>query len=202
MSTEPDFKALWSKLASNERPDSAILIQKAAKIRKAFRFKMMVQIVALTASILVMLKAGLSINNREYTTNIGLALMIIGVVAYLITNNQLLPMLFKRKISSSSQEYINQLIRIQHKNEFMHKVMIDVYFCLLTVGLWLYLVQGAKSIIAINAALLYLVPSSFLAIAWAFAKRHELKTIRQLAYTIEKLETLNGQLVDNDIKKA
>ncbi|NCD72526.1 hypothetical protein [Mucilaginibacter agri] len=202
MSTEPDFKTLWSKRASNKKTDTANLIQKAAKVRKAFRFKMMVQIIGLTASIVVMLKAGLSIHNREYTTNIGLALMIIGVVAYLITNNRLLPMLFKREIGSSSQEYINQLIRIQRKNEFMHKVMIDVYFCLLTVGLWLYLLQGAKSFIAINAALLYLVPSGFLAIAWVFAKRRELKTIRQLGDTIEKLESLNGQLVDDDIHNA
>jgi hypothetical protein len=202
MSTEPDFKGLWGKQESNKRPETAILIQKAARMRKTFRLKMIVQLVGLTASILVMLKAGLSINNRDYTTNIGLALMIIGVVAYLITNNQLLPMLFKRKIGSSSQEYLDQLIRIQHKNEFMHKVMIDVYFCLLTVGLWLYLLQGAKSFIAINAALLYLVPSGFLAIAWVFAKRHELKTISQLTDTIKKLESLNGQFIDNDINNT
>lgn len=200
MKNEVDFKELWGKQESNERPDTVQLLQKAAQIRKTFRLKLIVRTIGLIASIVIMLSAGLSINSRQLTTTIGLALMVTGVVAYLITTNHLLPMLFKSNISNSSQEYLNQLIRIQHKNEFMHKVMIDVYFCLLTIGLWLYILQGSKLLSTVNAVLLYLVPSVFLAITWMFAKRYELKKISGLTDTIKKLESVNGQLFDEDIQ--
>lgn len=199
MKAQVDLKELWGKQESNERPDIAQLLQKAARIRKKFRLKLIIQTIGLIVSIVIMLTAGLSINNRQITTSIGLALMVSGVVAYLITTNQLLPILFKGNIGDSSQEYLNQLIRIQHKNEFMHKVMIHVYFCLLTVGLWLYLWQASKLLSTFNAILLYLVPSVCLAIAWMFAKRCELKKISGLTDTIKKLESVNGQLLDEGI---
>ncbi len=202
MNTEVDLKGLWSKQESKEKPDTAQLLQKAAKIRKSFRLRLVIQTITLIASIAVMLSAGLSIHNRQPTTVIGLALMVIGVVAYLITTNQLLPMLFKGNISNSSQEYLSQLIRIQHKNEFMRKVMIDVYFCLLTVGLWLYLLQAFKLLSSVNAVLLYLIPSICLAIAWIVAKRWEQKKILGLTDIIYKLESVNGQLLGDDSNNA
>jgi hypothetical protein len=197
MSTEMDLKTLWHEENPGDMPNTKELLKKAGGLRRIFRIKLIIQTVVLIAAVVVMLTSGLHIEHRTLTTDIGLVLMLLGIISYLVTTNQLLPMLFKSSIDGSSQEYLNQLIRIKRKNEFLHRVMIDVYFSLLTTGLYLYFLQFALQMTAFKAVLCYMIPSIGLAIAWSFSKRWEFrKTLNPLNDTIKKLEALNGQLLN------
>lgn len=199
MSTEIDFKTLWNKEEAKDMPNTKELLKKADGLRKIFRIKLIIQTVILMAIVAIMLGAGLNISYRKLTTNVGLMLMVLGIISYLITTNQLLPMLFKSSIEHSSQEYLNQLIRIKRKNEFLHKVMINIYFSLLLAGLYLYMLQFAMQMNAVKAVLCYVIPSACMAIAWSYSKRREFrKTLNPLNDTIKKLEAVNAQLLNID----
>lgn len=196
MSAEIDFKALWNKQGSNELPDLNQLLKKAGSLRRAARIRVIAQTVILSAVVAIMLYVGLFIiNHKQATAVIGLVLMIAGVVSYLITSGELLPMLFKSNIEGSSQEYLTQLIRIKRKNEFLDKIMIHVYFGLLASGLFLYLLQIATKMSLVKTIIFYVITFAFLTAAYIYATTCEIKkTIKSLADTIKKLEAVNGQL--------
>ena len=199
MCTEMDFRDLWNKQEPNDMPNTNELLKKADRLRKKFRFKLIIQTVILMAAIAITLGAGLSIDHRQLTTNIGLALMVLGIILYIITTNQLLPILYKSSIAYNSHEYLKQLISIKRNSEFMQKVMINVYFCLLATGLFLYLMQFAMQMKVVEAVLCYLIPFACLGVAYAHAKRTEFRKILiPLNDTIKKLEAVNAQLGNVD----
>lgn len=198
MNTETYLKTLWNKEKAPVMPEAEALLKKAARLRQLFRLKLIIQTSSLTIIIVVILIAGLKIGHRQMTTTAGLVLMLLGIVSYLITTNQLLPMLLKRGIVESSQEYLRQLILIQQKNEFLQRVMIDIYFILLSTGLYLYLLQFVRQMGTFKAVLCYLIPSIGMAIAWSYSKRREFnKTSAPLKDTIKKLEEVSAQFLDS-----
>jgi len=195
MSTEVDLKALWNKEEAKDIPDTKELLKKAGSLRKAARIRLIIQSVVLVAVVAILLGVGLNIDHKQPTTTIGLVLMLAAIVSYLIATNQLLPMLFKSNIEGSSQEYLNQLIRIKRKNEFLDKVMINIYFSLLMVGFSLYMVQFSMKMSAAWAVFLYVITLACLTVTWVYSRRWEIKkTIKPLNDTIKKLEAMNEQL--------
>jgi len=195
MSTEVDLKALWNKEEAKDIPDTKELLKKAGSLRKAARIRLIIQSVVLVAVVAILLGVGLNIDHKQPTTTIGLVLMLAAIVSYLIATNQLLPMLFKSNIEGSSQEYLNQLIRIKRKNEFLDKVMINIYFSLLMVGFSLYMVQFSMKMSAAWAVFLYVITLACLTVTWVYSRTHEIKkAIKPLNDTIKKLEAMNEQL--------
>jgi len=195
MSTEVDLKALWNKEEAKDMPDTKELLKKAGSLRKAARIRLIIQSVVLVAVVAILLGVGLNIDHKQPTTTIGLVLMLAAIVSYLIATNQLLPMLFKSNIEGSSQEYLNQLIRIKRKNEFLDKVMINIYFSLLMVGFSLYMVQFSMKMSTAWAVFLYVITLACLTVTWVYSRTHEIKkAIKPLNDTIKKLEAMNEQL--------
>ena len=195
MSTEVDLKALWNKEEAKDIPDTKELLKKAGSLRKAARIRLIIQSVVLVAVVAILLGVGLNIDHKQLTTTIGLVLMLAAIISYLIATNQLLPMLFKSDIEGSSQEYLSQLIRIKRKNEFLDKVMINIYFGLLMVGFSLYMVQFSMKMSTAWAVFLYVITLACLTVTWIYSRTHEIKrTIKPLSDTIKRLEAVNEQL--------
>jgi len=195
MSTEIDLKALWNKEEAKDIPDTKELLKKAGNLRKAARIRLIIQSVVLSAIVALLLCVGLNIDHRELTTTVGLILMLAAIVSYLIATNQLLPMLFKSDIEGSSQEYLNQLIRIKRKNEFLDKVMVNIYFSLLMVGISLYMLQFAMKMSTAWAVFIYAITLTCLTATWVYSRTRKIKSmLKPLNDTIKKLEAVNEQL--------
>lgn len=195
MSAEIDFKALWNKEEAKDMPDTKELLRRADRVRKLTRIKLITQTLVLLATIAVLLSVGFNIDHEQLTTIIGLVFMVVAIISYLIVANQLLPMLFKSNMVGSSQEYLNQLIRIKRKNEFINKVMINIYFSLLSLGVFLYSLQFVARMSTAWATFYYVMVFGWMAFSWFVSRpRGVKKKQKPLNEMIEKLESLNKQL--------
>jgi hypothetical protein len=199
MCAEIDFKTLWNKEGSGDIPDTKQLFKKAHSLRRAARIRLIFQTLTLLASAAIIMSVGFNIDNRKLTTTVGCVLIVAGIASYLIVVNQLLPMLFKSNIENTTQEYLNQLIRIKRKLEFLDRVMINIYFSLLCSGLFLYMLQFAARMSMVKGVLVYVITFTFMGIAWFYAKTWEnKKRIKPLNDMIKRLEAVNEQLRDGE----
>jgi len=199
MSTEMDFKALWNKQSTSDMPDTKELFTKADGLKKRTRNKLIKLNLVLLATTAIMVYMWFNIDNEHLTTRIGLILIVLAIVSYLAVSNQIMPMLFKSDFEISSQEYLNQLIRIKRKEDFLNKVMINIYFTLLSAGLALYMLQFIARMSTAWAVTYVVLSFGWIAFSWFHLRPRGIKKKgKALNDMIERLEEVNGQLRDSD----
>ncbi len=195
MSTEMDFKSLWNKEGTSDIPDTKELIEKAGDLKRITRSKLIRLNLLLLATAVFMIYMGCNIDNEKLTTKIGIALIAVAIVSYLAVYNQLMPLLFKSDMQTSSHEYLNQLIRIKRKQDFLNKVMINVYFSLFSVGMFLYLLQFAMRGTLIGNILVYGLTFGWIGFSWFYLRPRGIKKKQQpLMEMINKLRAVDEQL--------
>jgi hypothetical protein len=195
MSTEIDFKSLWNKEGTSDIPDTKELIEKAGDLKRITRSKLIRLNLLLLATAVFMIYIGFNIDNEKLTTKIGIALITVAIVSYLAAYNQLMPLLFKSDMEMSSHEYLNQLIRIKRKQDFLNKVMINVYFSLFSVGMFLYLLQFAMRGTLIGNVLVYGLTFGWIGFSWFYLRPRGIKKKQQpLMEMINKLKAVDEQL--------
>jgi len=195
MSTEMDFKSLWNKEGTSDIPGTKELIEKAGDLKKITRSKLIRLNLMLVATAVFIIYIGFNIDNEKLTTKIGIALITVAIVSYLAVYNQLMPLLFKSDMETSSHEYLNQLIRIKRKQDFLNKVMINVYFSLFSVGMFLYLLQFAMRGTFIGCILVYGLTFGWIGFSWFYLRPRGIKKKQlPLLNMIAKLEAVDEQL--------
>ena len=116
---------------------------------------------------------GFNIPNELVTTKIGLVVMIVGMLTYLLVHNQLLPTLFKTNPATNITEYLAQLITIKRKEDFLNKVMINIYFVLLCIGMGFYLWQFIHGMW--NGILTYSLIFAWILTSWLYLRPRGVK---------------------------
>lgn len=199
MKTEMDFKELWHKQPVDEKPDTKKLLQRAKKLTSISRYKLIGVNLGLLATVAVWIKVLYGMHERATTSMIGTALMSLAVFTYLIAYNQLAPILFKTNLENNTQQYLSQLLSIKRKEEFLYKVMSNIYFILLTVGLALFLIQPVNKMSLFGATAFCVVTFGCMGLAWFYLRPLGEKRRRKYLHdTIEKLEKINHQLIQED----
>jgi hypothetical protein len=199
MSDNIDLKTLWNKQDASSIPNTKELFEKADNIKKANRNKLIVMNLVLLATIGFILYVAFNIDNEHLLTKIGVGLIFLAVISYLTAYNQLIPLLFKSNLQNSSQEYLKQLITIKRKHEFLNKVMINIYFILLSAGLFLYMLQFVEKMSLVWAIIYFVLTFGWIAFAWFYMRpRGVKKKLKPLNDMIERLEAINEQLKDSD----
>jgi len=195
MSTEIDFKSLWNKQPATDMPDTKEIFAKADKLKRKTRCTLIGLNLSLIATSIIVVYVGLNIDHVKLTTKIGMALMVIGMISYLVVYNQIIPIVFKTEVESNSHDYLNKLIRIKRKEDFINKVMINIYFTLLSAGLLLYMLQFAARMSTAWAAWYYILTFGWMAFAWFYLRPRGIRRKQKfLNEVIERLEQINGQL--------
>jgi len=199
MKTEMDLKALWQKQPVDEQPDTKQLLNRAKKLTRVSRYKLIGVNLALLATVAVWISVLYGMHERATTTMIGAAVMSLGVFTYLVCYNQLIPILFKTNLQNSTQDYINQLLSIKRKEEFLYKVISNIYFALLTGGLALFLIQPVNKMSLYGGTAFCVITFGCMGIAWFYLRplgeKHRRKYLHD---TIEKLEKINQQLIQEE----
>jgi len=199
MSTEMDFKALWNKQSTSDMPDTKTLFSNADQLKKKTRNKLLKLNLVLLVTTAIMIYMWFNIDNEHLTTRIGLILIVLAIVSYLAVSNQILPMLFKSDFEMSTQEYLNQLIRIKRKEDFLNRVMINIYFTLLSAGLALYMLQFIARMSTAWGATYVVWTFGWIAFSWFYLRPRGIrKKGKALNDMIARLEEVNGQLKDSD----
>jgi len=195
MSAEIDLKALWNKQATSELPDSKELFDKADRLKKTTRNKLIGLNLVLLSTAVFIACVGFNIDHVKSVTIMGMVLIAVAIVSYLVVSNQILAMLFKTNAEISSHEYLEQLIRIKRKEDFLNNVMINIYFVLLSAGLLLYMLQFSERMTLAWGLTYYTLTFGWIAFAWFYLRPREYrKKQKPLNDMITKLEAINRQL--------
>jgi len=194
-SDEMDFKALWNKQPIDATPDIKKLVAKAEKVKRYAKRKLVIMNMLLLGTATFISYVNFHIDNEWHTTQIGIVLMIIGILLYLVVYNRMIPLLFKTNPNHSSQEYLNQLIIIKRKHAFLDTVMVNVYFAFLSAGMALYMIQFVVRMTTIGGITFYVIIGGWIALAWFYLKPREAKRRqKRIGDMIARLEAVNGQL--------
>ena len=199
MNTEMDLKALWNKQSTSEMPDTKELLENAGKLKRTTRNKLIGLNVLLLSTVVFIACIAFNIDHVKPVTIVGTALIAVAIISYLVVSNQIIPMLFKTNPEASSHEYLEQLIRIKRKQDFLNKVMINIYFSLLSAGLFLYMLQFSERMTLIWGLIYYTITFGWIAFAWFYLRpRGMRKKLKPLNDMIARLEAVNGQLDISD----
>ena len=104
-------------------------------------------------------------------------------------------MLTNAGVETDSRGYLNQMIKLKRKQEFIGSTLISAYFIFLSLGLALYMIEYVR-----RGSLVFQLSAYGLSFAWiAFAFfylapkgiRKQRKAINEV---IARLEEVNGQL--------
>ena len=134
MSNNIDFKELWNREKASA-PNVDEIIAKANQLNRKTRNKIWQGNIVLTLTVVFMVFIWWYYQPQLITTKIGLTLVIIGIVIFLATSNQMVPLLAKTNLETDSQHFLAQMIRIKQKQEFINKTMLSGYFIFLSLGI-------------------------------------------------------------------
>lgn len=102
----------------------------------------------------------------------------------------------KADYSISSNEYLQQLLKLQARQLFLQTTIMNGYFILLSAGLFLYMLEYAGRMHWPAALACYVITFAWIAFNWFYFRP---KTIRKqqakLKELIGKYELLNKQLL-------
>lgn len=195
MSNSIDFKALWSR-EEIAPPDVNEIFAKANQLSHKTRNKIWRGniLLALTGSFMVFV--WWYYQPQMITTKIGLILIMVAIAMFLATTRQLFPLLAKIDVETDSQQFLANMVRIKQKQEFLGNTMLTGYFILLSVGLFLYLIEYAGRGSVTFQLIAYGLTFAWIAFNWFYIRP---RTIRKqqgaINDIIAKLQAVNSQLL-------
>ncbi len=195
MNNDIDLQALWQQQPSVPPPDTKELFARVAKLKRKNRKKLILTNVLLIATCIYLCWIVWMIHPKMVTTWLSLATLLVAMISYLVVYNRMSPLLLKDNTDKSAQEYLQQLILLKKKQEFLFTKMLTLYFILLTIGMALYFVEIAAPLGLIGRVITYTVTGAFFLFAWFYIRPRKIRKQRaELNTVIEKLEAVSGQL--------
>jgi hypothetical protein len=196
MSNNIDFKALWSR-GKASAPDVSEIFAKADRQNRKTRNKILRGNIILSLTIVLTAFIWWYYQPQMITTKIGLILMFIAIVGFLITTNQMFPLLAKTNEETDSRQFLAQMIRIKHKQEFLNKTMLTGYYIFLSVGISLYMIEYAGQGSLTFQLLTYGITFAWIAFNWFYIRTKTInKQLKAINDIITKLEEVDKQLLN------
>lgn len=189
-----DFKDLWRK-QSVSQPDMKDLLARVAKFKKAgLRSLWIVNILLLVTSVFIVF-IWIYYQPQFISTKIGIIITILAMVIYLFTYNKLLSKYKNIEATQTNQEYLQNLIVIKKKQQFLQTKMMTFYFLALTVGICLYMYEYASRMTLLGASLAYGITLLWMMFNWFYIRPKQIKKQQEkINDLIGKFEEVNHQL--------
>jgi len=196
MSNNIDFKELWNRGKAGA-PDISEIFAKADQLNRKTRNKIWRANVVLSLTVLFMIFIWWYYQPQLITTKIGLTLVIVAIVVFLATTNQMMPLLVKTNVETDSQHFLEQMIRIKQKQEFLNKIMLTGYFIFLSLGIFLYMIEYAGRGSLTFQVIAYGITFAWIAFNWFYIRTKTIKKQQKAINDIvDRLEGVNKQLLD------
>ncbi|WP_316633233.1 hypothetical protein [uncultured Flavobacterium sp.] len=189
-----DFKDLW-KRQSVSQPDMQDLLGRLKKFKKESLKTFWVLNVLLFATCAFNIFVWYYYQPQFISTKIGIVLMVLTMMIYLFVHNKLLSKYKNIETTQTNQEYLQNLILIKKKQQFLQTKMISFYFIALTIGICLYMYEYASRMPFLKICLAYGITLSWIAFTWFYLRPRKIKKQQsKLNSLIEKFEEVNNQL--------
>lgn len=190
-----DFKDLWRK-QSVSQPDMQDLLARVNKFKRAgLRSLWIINILLLATSAFIVF-VWVYYQPQFISTKIGIIVTILAMMIYLFVYNKLLSTYKNIETTQTNQEYLQNLILIKKKQQFLQTTMMRFYFATLTFGICLYMYEYASRMTFLGASLTYGLTLLWMAFNWFFILPKQIKKQQaKINALIEKFEEINKQLL-------
>lgn len=198
MSRSIDLKALWQQQPAGDKPDINAVIKKAMDLKRKTKNKLLWANVVLMATAIFIIVIWANLSTRVFTTTTGIILIVCSIVAFVAVSSGLHLGLFKSHPEADTFTYLNELVSIQKKQQFIQTKVMKLYYLFLSFGLFLYMLEFERKMSVLWAAVTLLCSFGWLAFAYFYLGRRQFKKQQaEMSSAIEKLEALNGQLANS-----
>jgi len=189
-----NFKDLWKKQTINQ-PDIQDLLTRVSKFKKAALRSLWISNILLGLTSAFIIFIWIYYQPQFISTKIGIVLVILAMVIYLFVYNKLLSSYKNIDATQTNQEYLQKLIAIKKKQQFLQTKMMSFYFVMLTVGICLYMYEYASRMSVLGAGLTYGITLLWMLFNWFFIRPKQIKKQQdKINSLIEKFEEVNNQL--------
>ena len=190
-----DFKDLWKK-QSVSQPDMQDLLARVNKFKRAGLRSLWIANILLFATTAFIVFVWIYYQPQFISTKIGIIVTILAMMIYLFVYNKLLSAYKNIETTQTNQEYLQNLILIKKKQQFLQTTMMRFYFATLTFGICLYMYEYASRMSFLGASLAYGLTLLWMAVNWFFILPKQIKKQQfKINSLIEKFEEVNKQLL-------
>lgn len=190
-----DFKDLWRK-QSVSQPDMQDLLARLNKFKRAGLRSLWITNILLLATSAFIVFVWVYYQPQFISTKIGIIVTILAMMIYLFVYNKLLSIYKNIETTQTNQEYLQNLILIKKKQQFLQTTMMRFYFAALTFGICLYMYEYASRMTFLGASLTYGLTLLWMAFNWFLILPKQIKKQQaKINALIEKFEEINKQLL-------
>ncbi len=188
-----DFKQIWQQ-RQPETPDIKAVLAKASDFRKTLRRKTIGANVLLLATMAFVIWVVIYFDPQMWTTKIGALLTVMAIVIFILFSGK---MLFVSKLSNEPEDAkhaLETLRKIQQNQSVIHTKIMNVYFLLLSAGIFLYMIEYAMRMPMFMAICVYVITAAWFAINWFYIRKKAISKQREkIDAVISSLEKIEKQ---------
>lgn len=189
-----DFKDLWKKQTISQ-PNIEDLMARLKQFKKASLRSLWKTNILLFATSAFILFVWYYYQPQFISTKIGIVLAIVAMVMYVSVYNGLLNIYKDIDATQTNQEYLQKLILIKRKQQFMQSTILSWYFVLLLTGICLYMYEYAIRMTVFYALVTYGVTLLWIGLNWFYIRPKQIKKQQEkINELIAKFEDVNEQL--------
>ena len=194
MNDSTDLKALWRRQES-VMPDIESVFEKAKQYKKKNLIKLLATNLLLLATSVFIGCIWYFCQPQMLTTKIGISLVILAMAIYMVVYNQMLPLLLHAGDTNDTSHYLKNLFKIKAQQKFLLTTMLNLYYLMLSTGIFLYLLEFAPLTLNVWSVVVYTLSFGWILFSWFYFRKKEMKkrekTIDEL---INKFEAIERQL--------
>lgn len=189
-----DFKDLWKKQTVSQ-PNIEDLMARLKQFKKAgLRSLWKTNILLLATSVFIVF-IWYYYQPQFISTKIGIVLVILAMVIYVAVYHGLLRIYKDIDTTQTNQEYLQKLILIKRKQQFMQSTILSWYFVLLLSGICMYMYEYTSRMTVFYALITYGVTLLWIGFNWFYLRPKQIKKQqKKINELIAKFEDINKQL--------
>ena len=189
-----DFKDLWKKQTVNQ-PNIEDLMARLKQFKKAGLRSLWITNILLFATSAFILFVWYYYQPQFISTKIGIVLTILAMVIYVVVYNRLLGSFKNIDATQTNQEYLQKLILIRKKQQFIQSTILSLYFVLLGSGISLYMYEYASRMTILWASFTYGITLLWIGFNWFYIRPKQIKKQQsKINELIARFEDINKQL--------
>lgn len=190
-----DFKDLWKKQTVSQ-PNIEDLMARLKQFKKAAVRGLWVANFLLAITSVFIIFIWYYFQPQFISTKIGIVLAILSMAFYLTFYNRLMNNYKNIDANQTNHEYLQKLIEIKKKQQFMQSTVLNWYFIVLLAGICLYMYEYASRMTVFYALITYGVTLLWIGFNWFYLRPKQIKKQQdKINSLIEKFEEVNNQLV-------
>ena len=194
MDNNIDFKDLWKQQAVIPL-NMEELLSKVKHFKSVSMRKLIFTNVLLIATSAFIIFIWYKYQPEFISTKIGIILIIMAMAIYLFVYNKLIGFYKTIDGTQSNSDYLQRLISIKTRQQFLQSTVLSLYFIMLGLGLCLYMFEYACQMTIFWGIFTYVVMLGWIGFTWFYLRPREIKKENsKIDNLIDKFQTINDQL--------